>query len=197
MLLFCLMSTDQDKKRNRAVPQLLDEGLIARVGNNDGEAFRALYCQTDRAVYGFALSILKNQQDAEDVMQDTYLKIRASAHLYQPRGKPMAWVLTITKNLARMKLRSKATVPCQPIEELDNRLDFSCVTNQEDRLVLEAALTLLKEDERQIVLLHALTGLRHREIAQLLEMPLATVLSKYNRSLKKLRQYLTKEEGTV
>ncbi|MEM1483745.1 RNA polymerase sigma factor [Oscillospiraceae bacterium PP1C4] len=197
MLLFCLMSTDQDKKVSRSAPQLLDESLIARIGNDDGEAFRALYCQTDRAVYGFALSILKNQQDAEDIMQDTYLKIRASAHLYQPREKPMAWVLTITKNLARMKLRDKAATHLQPMEELDNCLDFSNVENSEDRLVLEAALKFLKQDERQIVLLHALTGLRHREIAKLLEMPLATVLSKYNRSLKKLKKYLIKEEGTV
>jgi len=197
MFLFCLMSTGQDKKIGGTAPQLLDESLITRIANNDGEAFRTLYCQTDRAVYGFALSILKNQQDAEDIMQDTYLKIRAGAHLYEPRGKPMAWVLTITKNLALMKLRNKAANPCQPMEELENSIDCSGSIHYEDRAVLDAALQILKDDERQIVLLHALTGLRHREIAKLLEMPLATVLSKYSRSLKKLKQYLTKEEETV
>ncbi len=60
-------------------------------------------------------------------------------------------------------------------------------------MVLKAALDILKEDERQIVLLHASAGLKHREIAADLQMPLATVLSKYNRAMKKLKQYLREE----
>ena len=59
-------------------------------------------------------------------------------------------------------------------------------------LVLDAALTALADDERQIVLLHAVTGWKHREIAGLLELPLSTVLSKYRRALLKLK---TKLEG--
>ena len=62
----------------------------------------------------------------------------------------------------------------------------------EDRQVLDAALTALADDERQIVLLHAVTGWKHREIAGLLELPLSTVLSKYRRALLKLK---TKLEG--
>ena len=60
-------------------------------------------------------------------------------------------------------------------------------------MVLKSALEILKEDERQIVLLHASAGLKHREIAVDLQMPLATVLSKYNRAIKKLKQYLREE----
>ena len=52
----------------------------------------------------------------------------------------------------------------------------------------------LGEEERQIVLLHAVTGLKHREIAALLELPLSTVLSKYHRALKKLREQLKGDE---
>ena len=57
---------------------------------------------------------------------------------------------------------------------------------------VDAALTALADDERQIVLLHAVTGWKHREIAGLLELPLSTVLSKYRRALLKLK---TKLEG--
>ena len=60
----------------------------------------------------------------------------------------------------------------------------------EDRALLEQALGTLEEQARRIVLLHAVTGLKHREIAQLLELPLATVLSKYHRALKKLKAQL-------
>ena len=70
---------------------------------------------------------------------------------------------------------------CLPLEKLA------------DAMALRAALELLKEDERQIVLLHASAGLKHREIAASLGMPLATVLSKYNRSIKKLKQNLREE----
>ena len=55
---------------------------------------------------------------------------------------------------------------------------------------VEQALGTLEEQARRIVLLHAVTGLKHREIAQLLELPLATVLSKYHRALKKLKAQL-------
>lgn len=57
-------------------------------------------------------------------------------------------------------------------------------------MVLDAAMECLEQDEREIVILHALTGLRHREIAEALDMPEGTVLSKYNRALKKMRKAL-------
>lgn len=63
-----------------------------------------------------------------------------------------------------------------------------------DAMVLKAALEILKEDERQIVLLHASAGLKHREVAAGLGLPLATVLSKYNRAMKKMQNYLREGE---
>ena len=60
----------------------------------------------------------------------------------------------------------------------------------EERLALSAAMETLDEQERRIVLLYAVTGWKHREIAALLELPLPTVLSKYHRALKKLRKRL-------
>ena len=73
-------------------------------------------------------------------------------------------------------------------------LDSHQVTD-EDRIVLAAAINSLGDEERQIVTLHALTGMKHREIAELLDLPLATVLSKYRRALIKLKKYLTKEDA--
>ena len=56
-------------------------------------------------------------------------------------------------------------------------------------------LAAIGEEERRIVLLHAITGMKHREIAALLELPLATVLSKYHRALKKMRAYLEGDDA--
>ena len=75
-----------------------DETLITRMAEGDGNAFQEIYQHTSSAVYGFALSILKNRHDAEDVMHDTFLKAYSGAITYKPMGKPLAWILTITRN---------------------------------------------------------------------------------------------------
>ena len=62
-----------------------------------------------------------------------------------------------------------------------------------DKMVLLAALEILKEEEREIVLLHTSAGMKHREIAASLNIPLATALSRYNRAMKKLENYLREE----
>ena len=73
------------------------------------------------------------------------------------------------------------------------KLTAGMEVSQEDRLMLRMVLQVLSEEELQIVMLHAVAGCKHREIAQLLELPLPTVLSKYHRALKKLRKQW--EEG--
>ena len=170
----------------------LDEGLLPRVGQGDTSALEALYVQTERAVYALALSILRDPEEAQDVTQEVYLKVRAAAHLYVPQGKPLAWLFTITKNLCRDVQRTRGRTDQTP-EGLEDDARFSYVSDPTDRLVLEAALKALGDEERQVVLLHAVSGLKHREIAQDLGLPLSTVLSRYNRALKKLKRYLTEE----
>lgn len=170
----------------------LDEGLLPRVGQGDTSALEALYVQTERAVYALALSILQDPEEAQDVTQEVYLKVRAAAHLYVPQGKPLAWLFTITKNLCRDVQRTRGRTDQAP-EGLEDDARFSYVSDPTDRLVLEAALKALGDEERQVVLLHAVSGLKHREIAQDLGLPLSTVLSRYNRALKKLKRYLTEE----
>ena len=189
--MFLVMTMESLARRERP-EQRLDEGLLGRVGRGDLEAFEVLYRSTEKAVYALALSILKNPHDAEDIVQETYLKVRAAAHLYVPQGKPLAWLFTITKNLCRDLLRGQSRTEAAP-DGAEDDLRFSYVSDPTDRLVLEAALKTLGEDERQVVLLHAVSGLRHREIARDLGLPLSTVLSRYSRALKKLKRCLSEE----
>lgn len=167
------------------------EDLIERIGQDDPDAFARFYRETERALYAYALSVTKHHEDALDVMQDTYLKVRASAHLYKPQGKPMAWVFTIAKNLARDRFRQQARV-ANLEDGMEDDLRFSYVHDATDRIVLQKVLVTLSEEEREIVLLHAVQGYKHREIAEALDLPLNTVLSKYRRALGKLRTELTK-----
>lgn len=173
--------------------RLSDEQLLKRVGAGDEDAFRQLYHNTDKSIYSYVLSILKNPQDAEEVMQETYLKVWTSAGGYQSQGKPLAWMFTIARNLCYMKFRDQKHQSDIGLDDLSEmELGDFCpqIEQAADKLVLNAALNLLKEEERQIVLLHVSAGMKHREIASSLKMPLATVLSKYNRSMKKLETYL-------
>ena len=86
-------------------PLKIDESLFSRIEAGEKEAFCTLYQQTSNAVFSYALSLLRNRTDAEDAMQETFLKIRSAAHLYTPMGKPMAWIFTITRNICMMKYR--------------------------------------------------------------------------------------------
>lgn len=170
---------------------VLDQYIIG-IADGDKEALGKLYESTCSSIYGFALSIVKNVSDAEDILQDVYIKVFSVANTYQPQGKPMAWLLTITRNLALMRLRGQQKEILLAPEDLLYANNPS--VTDEDRMVLQAILAKLKDEERQIVVLHSLTGLKHREIAILLKLPLPTVLSKYNRALKKLRNILKEDE---
>ena len=175
------------------VPEELEQ-LLLGVAAGDREALSGFYARTRTAVYGLALSYLRSGHDAEDVTQDTYLKVWDSAGTYRPQGKPMAWLLTITRNLSLMRIRSRDKVVDMPQEDWNMLAVEGSAVTAEDRQVLTAALYGLTDQERRVVLLHAVSGLQHREIAQILEMPLATVLSKYHRALKKLRDLLEGDE---
>lgn len=81
------------------------ETLLSRIAQGDKEALGMLYERTHGAIYGFALSLVRRPSDAEDILQETFLRVYAAAERYRPEGKPMAWMMTIAKNLSRMRLR--------------------------------------------------------------------------------------------
>lgn len=170
-----------------------DEELLKRISSGDQDAFRELYQNTDRTIYSFILSIVRNPQDAEEIMQETFLKVWTSAASYQCQGKPLAWMFTIARNLCYMRFRERKHQADIALDELTGEeAGAFCLPleNLADAMMLQSALEILKEEERQIVLLHAAAGLKHREIAANLQLPLSTVLSKYNRAMKKLEKHL-------
>ncbi len=184
-------SVSTDNKHNQWTRQddQYSERLLSEIGSGDKDALARLYVQTKAAVYGFALSILRNTHSAEDVMQETYVRIFLSAVGYTPQGKPMAWILRIARNLALMKLREKEHSELTEVAHFTTVYDI----NVTEKVVLEAAINILSADERQIIVLHSMSGLKHREIGALLALPLSTVLSKYRRALQKLQKYMKED----
>ncbi len=147
------------------------------------ESFYELYLLLKAPIYSYSLSILKNREDALDNVQDVFITLYHQIDSYQPTQKPMNWIFTITKNAAFSKLRKK-----KPTVELDENISHGKFQKEEDRLLFQYFMEQLKEEERNIVLLHLLWGFKHREIATILNSNVSTVLSKYHRAIKKLQE---------
>ena len=195
MLLFTFVMEEHNPELKTKNKIEIDETLFAKIARNDMEAFDKLYLLTERTMYAFCLSLTRDNQTSLDLMQDTYVKILSAAGLYKPMGKPLAWMFTIAKNMHYSNIRKESRVISLEPKDMEDDKRFSYITEVEDRIVLEGVLDILSEEEREIVLLHAVSGMKHREIAENIGLSLSTTLSKYHRSLKKLRNYL-KEEGT-
>ncbi len=174
--------------------------LLLRIKGGDWKALEELYGETARSVYSYSLSVCQNPQDAEEIMQDTFLRIWKEAGRYEPDGKPMAWIFTIARNLCYMRLRRQSV---RPMDSLEGLQDGEAVWEPgeaspeielaAERQALLEALSRLEPGERQAILLHVLGGMKHREIAEQMDIPLSTVLSRYRRGLEKMRRGLETE----
>ena len=190
-MLSMLMTTEYAPAEDRRELQR----LLRCIAAGEREALAALYQRTRTAVYGLALSYLRNAHDAQDLTQDVYVQVWDCAAQYRPNGSPMGWLLAVCRNLCLMRLRREEHHAALSEEEWDAIPTPECGLDTEERVLLQNALESLGEEERRIVLLHAVTGLKHREIAALLELALPTVLSKYHRALKKMRSCLEGDDA--
>ena len=171
----------------KAIDQNLCEESLIELSRGNIDALHYLYQETKSAIYALALSILKCHSDAEDTVSNTYIQVIKSIHTYQIQGKPLAWLFTICKNLAYQKIRDT-----KPVEQLE---DYHFISNDnKEHETLNIILKTLDEENRQIVILHAIAGFKFRELSKLLDIPLSTVLSKYHRSIKQLKKVVKEEE---
>ena len=189
-MLSMLMTTEYAPAEDRYELQR----LLIRVAGGDRDALAELYQRTRAAVYGLALSYLKNAHDAQDLTH-VYVQVWNCAEQYRPTGSPMGWLLTVCRSLCLMRLRREERHAALSEEEWNAIPAQECGLDADERALLQGALASLADEERRIVLLHAVTGMKHREIAALLELPLPTVLSKYHRALKKMRIFLEGDDA--
>ena len=171
----------------------LEKAMVA-LQKGDGNALAEIYQITSKGVFTFVLPILRDYQLAEDVMQDTYVSCYENIASYRPGTNPRNWLLTIAKDTALSKLRKRN-------KELS--FDFDSEPNaggvyylgEIDSPTIALANNVLAEDEFNIVMMYAIGGYKHKEIAEFLHMPLGTVTWKYATALKKLRKALADEES--
>ena len=167
-MLSMLMTTEYAPPEDRHELQQ----LLICIAGGEREALAELYQRTRAAVYGLALSYLKNAQDAQDLTQDVYVQVWDCAAQYRSTGSPMGWLLTVCRNLCLMRLRREERHAALSEEEWNAIPAQECGLDADERALLQGALASLTDEERRIVLLHAVTGMKHREIAALLELGL-------------------------
>lgn len=190
MFILYTVSGDDVKKRDR-----LADLYITRMADGDVAAMGELYELIKSDVYAYACSKLGRTPEAEDITQDTFVQIYKNAALYSSSGKPLAWVFTVELNLIRrLKQRERNDLPLEEI--IENGSEEDVAEKTVEAVFVEQLLRRLGENEREVVVLHAVSGLKHREIARILGLPLSTVLSRYNRSIKKLQNFAEEEVKT-
>lgn len=185
----------KEQKNKQSANSKINEDWFEKIALGDDGAFTELYYASYKELFGFLLSLTKNKEDAEDLLQNTYIKIRNGSHLYKKQGTPMTWMCAIAKNQYLDLIRKYGKNRSTDFGEVENYVSegMTGTTNEttdnaENKMLLNYAFSVLGEQERTIVILHMINGLKHREIAEITGLPLSTVLSKYNRSLKKMKE---------
>lgn len=171
--------------------------LLARVALGDRAAFRQLYRQCSPKLFGICLRILKDQQEAEDALQEVFVRIWHNADRYAAQlASPQAWMNAVTRNLAidMLRRRKPGGADMDAAERLaDDRPgpEDAAVTRSEGRRI-EACLAELEPDRAEAVRLAYVEGQSYLDLAERFEVPLNTMRSWLRRSLIKLRECLTR-----
>lgn len=178
-----------------ATPAL--EDLLAQVARGDQDAFTEVYDVVCGPVLGLVRSVLRDPAQSEEVTQEILVELwRTAARFRSARGSAMTWVLTIAHRRAVDRVRSAqaSTDREQRAALLERTPAFDDVTEQvEARLEREQVrrcLRALTELQRQAVTLAYYRGLAHREVSELLSVPLGTVKTRLRDGLIRLRDCL-------
>ena len=160
--------------------------LVQQLQNGNMSVFDDIYYETKNIVFYTILSIIKDYSASEDLMQETYLKALEKIHTYKPKGSFKSWIVTVARNLALNEYKKrKRELMIDP--QTDEYIFGSTQSNSEQQLIIEEMLKKLKDKEQEIVILHVIGDMKHKEIAKLLNMPLGTVTWTYSEAMKKLK----------
>ena len=132
-MLSMLMTTEYAPPEDRHELQQ----LLIHIAGGEREALAELYRRTRAAVYGLALSYLKNAQDAQDLTQDVYVQVWDCAAQYRSTGSPIGWLLTVCRNLCLMRLRREERHAALSEEEWDAIPAQECGLDADERTLLQ------------------------------------------------------------
>jgi RNA polymerase sigma-70 factor, ECF subfamily len=172
-------------------------GLLRRVAAQDRDAFDGLYRTTSAKLYGVIVNIAGRKDIAEELLQDTYVKIWNRAAGFDPaKGSAITWMATIARHTALDAIRRVTPVS---IEERPDVLEMASeepgpaqlLERSENAGRLTRCLGLLDPEKRELVVLAYMEGYSREELAQKCSRPVATVKTWLHRSLAQLKDCLS------
>lgn len=178
------------------VRSLSDESLLAGLGSGDPERSAAFVRRFQARVYGLAVTIVGDADLAEEVTQESLLRIWRHANAYDPsRGRVLTWLLAITRNVALDVLRMRQQIPMDPAiitglvtDGTQDPEERGLVAHESRRL--RVILAGLPEEQRRALLLAAFYGRTAREIGEIEGIPLGTAKTRIRTAMQKLRDAL-------
>lgn len=187
-------------------PALSDHELAARVAGGDTSAFEAVMRRHNRVLFRTARAILKDDADAEDALQEAYIKAYRMMGDFRGEAQLSTWLGRIVANEALMRLRKdvrrSGIIPLQPyttIEDLPEMPDDmrqrpeAAAQRAQMRKLIEAKIDELPDAYRPVFVLRAVEDMSVEETAEILRIPEATVRSRFFRARSLLRESLAKE----
>ncbi|WP_166434027.1 sigma-70 family RNA polymerase sigma factor [Roseovarius spongiae] len=175
--------------------QPLIEEHIARTATGDREAFGRLYSLTSAKLFGVALRVLNDRAEAEEVLQEVFVKVWRNADRYRANGlSPMTWLITIARNAAidRLRRRREGQAELDAAEVVPDPApgpEAHAVAGSE-RERLAGCFGELERDKAEAVRRAYLGGETYAELAAAMDVPLNTMRTWLRRSLLKLRECL-------
>jgi len=170
--------------------------LLAAAARGDRTAFERLYVATRAKLYGVVLRILRRRDLADEVIQETYLKIWGSAGSFNPAvASPITWMVTIARNRAidLVRKRSEASIEEEP-QAMDVAADtlnpLAARELSEDLKRLMDCVGLLEADRKEMVLLAYYNGASREQLAAKFDKPVNTIKTWLRRSLIEIRECL-------
>lgn len=164
--------------------------LVARAKAGDLEALEALYRAFETPVYNLARRMCRTPEDAEDVLQETFLEVVRSIKSYRGEGHLWGWVRSIASSKALMRLRHDKL---RATDELHDETAGGPPASIGTRIDLERAFEHLSETSRAVVWLHDVEGFTHEEIAERMSRTVSFSKSQLARAHARLRRLLVVE----
>ncbi len=174
---------------------IIDEGdLVLMLQSKDERGFSILYDNYSSALYGVILKIVRTEEIAADVMQDSFVKIWKNIEGYnRTKGTLFTWMLNVARNTAIDKIRSQDFQNSQRNQDLDSTVEI--IDNQAssqfdiDAIGLKKVVENLRPEHRQMIDLLYFQGYTQAEVAEEFGIPLGTVKTRVKAAIVHLRQY--------
>ncbi|KOF01714.1 RNA polymerase [Roseivirga seohaensis subsp. aquiponti] len=176
--------------------QNLHQEVIDLCMLGDRQAQYQLYKLYSKAMYNVSFRVTQNEQEAEDVLQESFLSAFKNIHSYKGTAAFGSWLKRITLNNA-INLVKKRRLDFESVEDYgayDERFDHEETDDRDfDVNQVKKAIELLPDGYRLVLTLYLIEGYDHKEIAEILNITESTSKSQFNRSKKKLREILKEE----